>query len=251
MIGSLKPYAIRVGDTVRRPAEEWTPAVHALLRHFEAVGFGGAPRALGVDDEGREVVSYIPGETHEPPTDDDAVFELGRLLRQMHDAQAGFVPPPNARWQVAPGTVQGTEVVCHNDPLGTNVVVRGGRPVAFIDWELAAPGPRLVDVVAAAGWWVPLRRDEGAERWGLPTDRRPERLRLLVEGYELDSAGRAGFAAMLSRVVRGWYESYRLWGGVERRPGWAERWNDGRGVQIDAEVRWIEAHREEIEQWLR
>ena len=34
----------RIGDTVRRPTGPWSPAVHALLRHFERVGFEGAPR---------------------------------------------------------------------------------------------------------------------------------------------------------------------------------------------------------------
>ena len=41
---------VRVGDTVRRPVGRWTPAVHSLLRHLEAVGFEGAPRVLGFDD---------------------------------------------------------------------------------------------------------------------------------------------------------------------------------------------------------
>ena len=241
----------RVGETVRRPAGAWTPAVHALLRHFEAVGFDGAPRALGIDGEGCEVLTYIPGETTAPPTGDEAVFELGRLLRRMHDAQAGFRPPPGAQWQIAPGTVRGDEVVCHNDPLGTNIVVQRGRPAALIDWELAAPGPRLADVAAAAAWWVPLRRDEGARRWGLPTGRRRERLTLLLDGYGLARRLRPGFAPMLLRVVRGWHESYRTWGGVERRPGWAERWDDGRGEQIEAEIHWPEAEFDEIESWLR
>ena len=244
----------RAGDTVRRPAQPWTPAVHALLRHFEAVGFDGAPRALGVV-AGWEVLSWIDGDVTAPgsaPADDEAVAALGRLLRRMHDAQAGFRAPANARWQVAPGTVtDDDQVVCHNDPLGTNVVLRDGLPAALIDWELAAPGPRLVDIAAAASWWVPLRRDEGAERWGIPTDRRPERLELLLAGYDVDAAGRARFPAMLLRVVRGWHESYRIWGGIERRPGWAERWDDGRGVQITAEVRWLEEHLAEVERWLR
>jgi hypothetical protein len=239
-----------IGDTVRRPVETWTPAVHSLLRHFEAVGFDGAPRVIGIDEQGREVLSHLPGETHMPPTADEAVFELGRLIRRMHDAQAGFGAPVDARWQIAPGTVVGDEVICHKDVLGTNIVCRGGAPVALIDWELAAPGPRLADVVAAAAWWVPLRRDAGAARWGLPIDRRPERLRLLVEGYGLDDARRSGFAAMLRRVVHGWHESYRIWGGVERRPGWAERWDHGRNPQIKAEVRWVDEHASQIDSWL-
>ena len=34
----------------------------ALLDHLERVGFSGAPRYLGSDERGREVLSYIPGE---------------------------------------------------------------------------------------------------------------------------------------------------------------------------------------------
>ena len=37
-------YAIRHGDTILRPAGPWTPAVHALLRHLEEVGFPASPR---------------------------------------------------------------------------------------------------------------------------------------------------------------------------------------------------------------
>ena len=39
----------RIGDTVRRNAGPWTPAVHALLNHLERVGFTGSPRAFGMD----------------------------------------------------------------------------------------------------------------------------------------------------------------------------------------------------------
>ena len=48
----------RVGETVRRPLRPSAPGVHALLRHLEDVGFDGAPRVLGVDAEGREVLTY-------------------------------------------------------------------------------------------------------------------------------------------------------------------------------------------------
>ena len=41
---------VRIGETVRRAPGPWTPAVHALLRHLEYVGFTGSPRALGMDE---------------------------------------------------------------------------------------------------------------------------------------------------------------------------------------------------------
>ena len=35
--------------------------MHALLRHLERAGFDGAPRYLGDDEWGREVLDFIPG----------------------------------------------------------------------------------------------------------------------------------------------------------------------------------------------
>nr|WP_026876336.1 hypothetical protein [Jiangella gansuensis] len=48
---------VRVGETVRRPVMPWSAAVQALLLHLEAVGFPYAPRFLGLDEHGREVLS--------------------------------------------------------------------------------------------------------------------------------------------------------------------------------------------------
>lgn len=236
--------------TARRPAEPWTPAVHALLRHFEAVGFEGAPRALGVDDEGREVLSFVPGEAAaegNAPAGDDVVFGVGALVRAMHDAQRGLVPPVDARWQRLPGALAGEDVICHNDVLGHNVVFRDGSPVALIDWELAAPGLRLVDVSAAAMWWTPLRSDDHARRWGLPSDRRRKRLRLLADGYGLGEDERGRLFDTLVRLLHAWHEAYRVLGGVERRERWAGHWDTGRGEQILAGIEWIERHRAELE----
>src|SRR4028119_1795944 len=83
----------KVVNTVRRSIGPWTPAVHALLRHLERVGFDGAPRVLGIDAQGREVLTYLPG--HVPRNarpevaTDRALSELGRALRRAHAAGAG------------------------------------------------------------------------------------------------------------------------------------------------------------------
>jgi hypothetical protein len=235
-----------VGSTVHRQAGPWTPAVHALLRHFEAVAFDGAPRAIDVRD-GVEVVSYVDGERSYDAAD-GVVFAVGRLVRAMHDAQDGFARPGEARWQVLPNAVAGGEVICHNDLLGSNVLFRAGRPAAFIDWELAAPGPRAVDLVAPASYWGPLRPDPDAARHGLPTDRRGERLGLLLDGYGLTD--RDGFIDLVAAVWRSWRDAYSLWGGRERRERWSEAYDTGRCEYIDANLAWLEEHRTDLETWL-
>lgn len=228
-----------VDGTVRKPAGPWTPAVHALLRHFELVGFDGAPRALGVHDDW-EVLSYLEGEPSTDPSD-EIVAAIGALVRRMHDAQEGFVAPPGAQWQALPTAVAGAEVVCHNDLLGSNTIFLGAVPRGFVDWELAAPGPRGVDLAAPASFWVPLRPDDDVARHGLPTDRRRERLALLLDGYGYDE--RDTFLDLVAAVWQSWSDAYRVWGGLERRERWAPTYDDGRCERIDANVRWLAENR--------
>lgn len=47
---------------MRRPRNDNSEFVEALLTHFEVRGFEGAPRFLGIDDEGRQIVSYNEGQ---------------------------------------------------------------------------------------------------------------------------------------------------------------------------------------------
>ena len=104
----------------------------------------------------------------------------------MHDAQDGFALPTGVAWPTdLPVQATPDDVVCHNDLFWPNVVFRDGRPVALIDWDLAAPAPRLYDLASAANYWVPLRPDEQAAGSGLPTRGRGARLRLLCDAYGL------------------------------------------------------------------
>ena len=243
---------VRVGDTVRRETGPWSPAVHSLLEHFERVGFDGAPRFLGIDEQGREILTFVEGEpAHAPvPAGDDVLWELGRLLRRMHEAQAGFVPPAEAQWQRFPGDETSGEVICHDDLFWPNIVFRDGLPAVLIDWDLAKPAPRFVDVARASSYWAPLIHDSFATEWGLPLDRRGERMRLLCDAYGLEDDERAGLLHEVVRRRQFGYEAHRIWGGVERRPGWREMWDAGSAKQFAANMAWLEDHRAELERWL-
>ena len=123
---------MRVGDTVRRATGPWTPAVHALLRHLEAAGFEAAPRVLGVDDDGREMLSFIDGETvgdddlwPEWWRADETLVQAVALLRRFHDAASSFEPPPDARWRFA-GRPGPDAAILHGDWAPYNVVWRDG-----------------------------------------------------------------------------------------------------------------------------
>src|SRR5688572_13902241 len=95
LAGGNSATVVRVGDTVRRTQNPNSPAIHALLRHLEAQGFAGAPRLLGIDAQGREVLSFLPGTVSIGPDtwSDAAAHAAGLLLRDYHAAVRSFVPP--------------------------------------------------------------------------------------------------------------------------------------------------------------
>lgn len=181
---------VRIGDTVRRPLQPWSPAVHALLRHLEARRFAAAPRFLGVDEQGREVLTHVEGESGPDGwarvVDDDGLVRLAHLLRDYHDAVAGFTPPDGATWCAAPPAGLGpADAIVHGDFGPWNVVWRDGRPVAVIDWDLARPGPRRYDTAYALEYVAPFRGDAECLRWlryPSPPDR-ARRLRLFAHAY--------------------------------------------------------------------
>lgn len=244
---------VRVGDTVRRQVGPHTQAVHALLRHFERVGFDGAPRVLGFDERGREILTYVEGEPALPPTPagDDALAGLARLLRRMHDAQDGFVAPADAVWHDGPLRPPAGELICHNDLFPPNVILRRGVPVALIDWDLCGPGSHLYDIASAANFWVPLAHEERAAEHGLSNERAGERLRLLCDAYGLELGDREALLDVVAHRNEMGYEIHRLWGGVERRPGWREMWDRGSGETILRRNAWFEAHRGDLLPFLR
>jgi Phosphotransferase enzyme family len=232
---------VRVGDTVRRPQRSWSPATHALLRHLEAVGFEGAPRFLGIDEHGREVLSYVPGAAVLPPypewgLTDEALVSVAELLRAFHEAVAGFDATPYAWPSPLPvAFVQGT--VSHNDVNLDNVVFRDGRAVALIDFDLSGPGSRAWDVACAARLWAPLRSD--VDIMDSRRGRGLERLRLFVDGYGLDESDRV-------RVAEGVRQNYRWFRDLIRRNAasghvaFASYWASMSAERVARTLRWFD-----------
>jgi len=249
LVGGMDPRwaPVRVGDTVRRQAGRSASAVHELLLHLEAVGFDGAPRYLGSDELGREVLSWIEGDVPLPPypawsMTDEALDDLGSLIRRFHDATASFRPteagiaPAWARDWADPG---GGPTICHNDLFPENVVFRGGRVVGLIDFAMAAPGRALWDLAIAAETWGPLgdpaRRDRHppeldgiarfgilARAYGLEAERAEELVDIIVEERAHSIANiRAEIAAGNASWIRNWTAA----GGDERGAA-DDRWID-------------------------
>ncbi|MHB1445492.1 MAG: phosphotransferase enzyme family protein [Acidimicrobiales bacterium] len=236
--------SVLVDGRVHRSTGHWTPAVHALLRHLEEVGFDAAPRVLGFDEKGREVLTWIEGEAPILPwpgwmRSEVALAALGRLLRRYHDAVADFASPADGSWRRWLGS-SGGPIIRHGDLWPSNVIFRDGLPVALIDWEFAQPGTGLDDLASAAKQWIPLMSDERAvaDGWELPVDR-VRRLRLLCDAYGVSAEERPRLLPTVLRNAEYGYRSHQTWGeaGV---PGFAEMWRAGSGSRILGDRAWLE-----------
>ena len=234
--GGFVTEVVRVGDTVRRRPPANAAFVHALLEHLERQGWEGAPRFLGVDAQGREVLSFLEGHVawaRGQPAEvasDGSLAAVARLVRQLHDLTAGT---PLAG---------GAEVVCHNDLSPKNTVYRdtgqGLRPVAFIDWDIAAPGDRLHDLAHTCWQFLdlgPATADlAGAAR----------RLRLLCDSYGLDDRTR------LVETLLWWQD--RCWRGIESEaaagdPAMRRLRDRGAAADVRTAHAWVATHRPQLE----
>ncbi len=179
--------------------------MHALLDHLERAGYAGSPRAVsaGVED----VVTDIPGESAHPHAwSDEGVFQVGALLRGLHDATAGFVPPSGATWHPWPFASDAPDAtISHRDAGPWNIVARDGLPAAFIDWVTAGPADPLEEIAATAWLNAQLHDDDVAELQGLPSARaRAAQLRHFADGYRLPAAGRQPLVtAMIEYAIKG------------------------------------------------
>jgi hypothetical protein len=199
---------VRVGDTVRRPAGAWTPTVHRLLSHVRERGFLLAPEPLGFDEQGREVLSYVPGDTTGwsmpwPPwvRDESLLDQVGRAAASYHRAVRDFRPAGPVDWFHGTAALAPDEIVCHHDLAPYNAVVDGGQLQAIIDWDLMGPGTVRSELAFIAWQWVPLHDPVVTAMfgWAEPPDR-GRRLRILLDAYGLDA--RAGFVGDVRQRIR-------------------------------------------------
>lgn len=220
--------------SVRRPVGPHSPFVHRVLEHLEDHGWSGAPRLLGRDEEGREMLGFIEGHAaiehgrSAYAESDASLARLAAMVREFHDLCAD------------PALSGDAETVCHNDLAPKNTVYTdagpGALPVAFIDWDGAAPGERLHDVAHLC--WEFLRL-------GTPVTDLPEtarRMRLVADAYGLDPDRRS----RLVDTVLWWQDRCRRGieaGAAAGDPAMVRIRDLGAPVWIKGDHDWVLEHR--------
>lgn len=250
--GDVTVGVVRIGNTVRRPHQDSSARVAAYLHHLEAAGFDGAPRVLGVDSQGRDVLTFldgqVPGSPVEPWAAADAVLPgVARLVRRLHDASEGFVAlhRPTDPGRPQPLLPEGEpRIFAQRDVTPQNTVFRDGEAQGLIDFDLSDWTTRSADLANTAMHWVPLCD---------PVDREPvyasvdvaARLRLMLDGYGRDQVSAGQFLHAAELRFAGSYAIMR-WNADNLGGGWQRMWDEGVGDVIRRRAAWFAAARHEL-----
>ena len=157
--GNSNDGIVRIGDTVRRTMKPERHSVHRVLSFLHSRGFESCPQFLGIDEQGRETLTYIDGDCSINPDfwqSERYLISAAKLLRSYHDAVAPFQIKESDLWEFEYPDKSRHEVICHNDFAPYNLIYDETGFNAIIDFDLAGPGPKIRDIAYAAYWLVPL-----------------------------------------------------------------------------------------------
>jgi len=153
----------KIGNTVHKTTKGNSLMVREYLLYLEQEGMTGVPRFLGVDEQGREMFSYLPGKTMGPdyPADhpclhsDEAACDMAQFMRRLHDVSAGFLPRAIEAGWVNPYFPHGPyETICHGDAAIWNFVFVNERLAGLFDFDQAYPGTRFWDLASTVSMAV-------------------------------------------------------------------------------------------------
>lgn len=230
--GNASGRVTRIGATVRKPWLPTTPRTIDYMAHVRRAGVD-VPEVLGRDEQGRLVLTYVPGAlaVDEVPLEAKVVGRVGSLVRSIHDASADLPVPTD--WPVlipAPAP----DLLCHNDLAAWNLVIDGDRLV-FIDWDGAGPSSRLWDLAYAAISFAHLFPDADVDACAI-------RLAAFVDGYGVDAGLRAALPVTLSDRARAMWRMLRDAHADGREP-WATMYLEGHGEVWERTITFITDHR--------
>lgn len=184
----------KIGNTVHR-LNKGGDILHEYLLFLEGEGMPYVPRFLGMDEQGREILTYLPGKTQEGGKEpllhhpclhaDETLIDVALIMRRLHDLSVRFLPYALAHgWGSPADSQQEPETICHNDAASWNFVFVDYRPAGLFDFDTACPGSRRWDLTTCVFSFLPLLpygyvpEEQAADR--------KRRISLFFEAYGMD-----------------------------------------------------------------
>ncbi len=194
--GNASASVVRTGQTSASRELATTDRTIAYVRALRAKGID-VPEHLGRDEQGRQVLEYVPGQLamYRGPLDVGTVTAVGRLVRSIHDASASLPVP--ADWPVLLPADE-PDLLCHNDLASWNLII-DEDPLVFIDWDGSGPSTRLWDLAYAAISFGHLFPNSDVSDCAA-------RLEALLDGYHPGQALRSALPGTLTRRARAMHD---------------------------------------------
>ena len=208
--GRITQGVVLIGDHVHRPQCANAEFVHSVLQHLTGKNIPFAPRYLGVDAKGREILTFMEGNVPDNLGQYSAeqCAAAAKIIRELHNALSDFPNCPEGM------------TVCHNDLSPCNFAFINDLPAAVIDWDAAAFGDPLDDLAYAAWMWLDIGNDENDPAFVC------DGIRAMLSAYgaeknanlcnrmlrQMARVGRGIFPTEeQTRATRRWTESCRSW----------------------------------------
>jgi Phosphotransferase enzyme family len=194
----------RSGNVVWRKAGYWSHRVHEFLKFIAQQGFGNAPKVVGFDGEGNELLTYMPGEVGNYPLSEHvrsegALISAAKLLRHLHDVSVPFIAGRTNGWMLP--AREPLEVICHSDFAPYNCVFANGHAIGVIDFDGAHPGPRRWDLAYTLYRFAPMSSPTNTDGFG-NLEEQLHRARLFCDAYGLQTEDRIALPALVIQRLK-------------------------------------------------
>jgi hypothetical protein len=235
----------RSGNLVRRKSGPWSSRVHEFLSYLKQRGFHSTPEPIGFDEEGNQLLTYIPGEVGNYPLSDavrsdQALVSAAKLLRQLHDLSAEFISNRMTGWMFP--AREPLEVICHGDFAPYNCVFEAGEAVAVIDFDTAHPGSRRWDIAYALYRFAPMTSTKNSDGFGT-LEQQAHRARLFCDAYGLQRSERTSLSESVAHRLRKLIEFMRDQA-LQGNSSFQNHIEAGHIELYEDDIRYIELHAE-------
>ena len=240
-----------IGDKVYRASGTWSNQIHKFLNFLHINGFVKVPKALGFDNQNREILTFVPGENYDYPLPENAIssealVSSAKLLRSYHDVAQKFLESSEYRhntWMFQ--AIDPKQVICHNDFAPYNICFKERKAVGIIDFEAAIPGPRTWDIAYALYRFAPFTNPKNDDGFGEITEQ-TSRACLFLDCYGLANEERTNLVELIIKRLEA-LVGFLIESAEKGNPKYLQNLQDQHHLKYLEDIEYIKKHKKAIQ----